>query len=93
MIVAKFVDRFLHNVRSRGNARKKVDLHIVAYQCPPDETNAHIHEWMCGFEIPRGSIPAGSRFPMQNYPDKASAISASDVSKSAEYLPTTRIQS
>ena len=73
MIRANCIDREALNVRSSGDSRKRVDAYFVSYRCPPDGINPGIarHEWMCRFEVPRGT-----KFQMTNFPNKASAIAA-----------------
>ena len=73
MIQANYIDRETLNVRSSGDSRKRVDAYFVSYRCPPDDINPGpaLHEWMCRFEVPRGT-----EFRMTNFPNKAAALAA-----------------
>ena len=74
MITAQIVERVAHDVRSSGEARKRVDAYFVVYKCPADSVNPSPkeHEWVCKFEVERGAA-----FEMSNYPNKQAARSAS----------------
>lgn len=73
MIKAQYIDREAIDCRSSGDQRKRVDAYFVAYLCPADDINPReaSHEWFCRFEVPRGS-----KFTMQDFPDKESALAA-----------------
>lgn len=68
MITATHISHTDLDTRGGKTKRKKVDAYFVAYQCPPDEINSTSHEWMCKFEVSRGST-----FVMQNFASKAEA--------------------
>lgn len=73
MIEATHITREALDVRSSGDSRSRVDAYFVLFKCPPDEVNPQIgnHEWVCRFEVPRGT-----KFQMQNFATKADAKAA-----------------
>lgn len=73
MIKATHIERTSADVRSSGDTRKRVDAYFVSYQCPPDAVNPGTgsHEWICRFEVPRGS-----KFEMRDFPNKEDAKAA-----------------
>lgn len=67
-IKALAIDRESRDVRSSGDHRGRVDAYFVLFQCPPDDVNTSAHEWICRFEVPRGTP-----FKMQDFENKAAA--------------------
>ena len=72
-ITAVQVERTALDTKSSGDMRKRVDAYFVSYCCPPDDVNPgpFTHEWICRFEVPRGT-----KFEMRNFPTKAAAKAA-----------------
>jgi hypothetical protein len=68
---ARAIEREARDVRSSGDSRKRVDAYFVVYDCPPDAENPARHEWVCRFEVPRGTP-----FEMRDFPNKAEAKAA-----------------
>jgi hypothetical protein len=71
MIKARTITRECLDTRSSGDHRHRVDAYFVSFECPPDELNRDRHEWICRFEVPRGTV-----FQMKDFPDKAAAHAA-----------------
>lgn len=71
MIKAREVHRTISDARSSGDGRHRVDAYFVVFDCPPDDTYPHAHEWCCRFEVPRGA-----KFTLQDFENKAAAYAA-----------------
>lgn len=71
MIRASHVRRTELDCRSSGDRRNRVDAYFVSFDCDPDEFEATRHEWICRFEVPRGT-----KFEMRNFKSKADAHAA-----------------
>lgn len=70
MIRLKGEPYVIKDTYSLQDLRRKVDIHVTEYLCPPDLLHETEHVWRVYFEVKRGR----SFEPPSAFPDKSAAV-------------------